>query len=50
LFGELRLIAGDLVTEYSNYLYSDDTWNYYGSATQSTKYTTMFTFGLSVNF
>ncbi len=50
LFGELRLIAGDLVTEYSDYLYSDDTWNYYGSATQSTKYTTMFTFGLSINF
>jgi len=50
LFGELRLIAGDLVTEYSDFLYSDGTWDYWGNANQSTKYTTMFTFGLSLNF
>lgn len=50
LFGELRLIAGDLVTDYTDFLYSDGTWNYWGNATQKTKYTTLFSLGLSVNF
>jgi hypothetical protein len=50
LIGDLRLIAGDSVTEYSDYLYSDENWNYYGQADTKTKYTTLFSFGLAVHF
>jgi hypothetical protein len=50
LVGDLRLVAGDLVTEYTDFLYSDGTWNYYGNANQKTKYTTLLSFGLSINF
>jgi hypothetical protein len=51
VFAEFRLIAGDLVTEYTGYLYSDDTYNYYKNARSYTKNTSsMLSIGLSVNF
>ena len=50
LTGEIRLIAGDLVTEYSDFLYSDGDWNYWGNAAQKTKYMTVMSAGISVNF
>lgn len=50
-FGEYRLIPGDLTTEYTDYLYSDDVYNYYGNSRSFTENTSgMFSFGLSVNF
>jgi hypothetical protein len=48
--GDLRLVAGDRVTEYRDYLYTDGIWNYYGNANVKTKYTTLFSFGVAINF
>jgi len=50
LIGDLRLVAGDQVTEYSDFLYSDGTWNYWGKAESKTKYTSVLTLGLAFNF
>ena len=50
LIGDLRLVAGDRVTEYTDFLYTDGTWNYWGNAVNKTKYMPLFSFGLTVNF
>jgi|GEM_PF-3289006 len=51
IFAEIRFIPGDLTTEYSDYLYSDDMYNYYANARSFTKNTsTLLSLGLSANF
>ena len=51
LFGELRLMPGDLTTEYTGYLYSDDTYDYFQNAKSFTNNTTtLVSFGLTLNF
>ncbi len=50
-FGEIRFIPGNLTTTYHDYLYSDDTWDYFGHSHSYTANTSsLLSFGLSVNF
>jgi hypothetical protein len=51
VFAELRFIPGDLTTEYTGYLYSDDTYDYFRNArTFTANITSLLSAGLSVNF
>ena len=51
IFAELRFIPGDSTTEYTGYLYSDDTYDYFQHARSFTQNTTsLLSIGLSVNF